>query len=203
MEGRVTGMGSFGAEELQIQALMKEITELETAMRELLQSADKGIAATGTLLVAGLSAFVSQQLLIALIALPYALTATFFFMLQKYIDRQICAGRKRSLESTLNGRLGQELYQQAIVRDAVSRPDEMAGYLIYALGGLLALIASLWAVHEYRPPTQLVFLTNIWPLHIVGIVVCIVVLGVAARRMLTAEVDAYRRANITALLAPP
>jgi hypothetical protein len=190
-QGLATGSEAVRTEGLLLQAVMKEIADLESAMRELLQSADKGIAATGTLLVAGLSAFISQQLLIALIALPYALTATFFFMLQKYIDRQICAGRKHSLEVKVNRRLGQEIFQQATVRKDIARPDETAGYFIYCIGGVVAILASFWALHEYSPPKELTFLTTVWYGNIFGIAICLSVLAIAGRRMLTAEEAAY------------
>jgi hypothetical protein len=64
--------------------------------------------------------------MVILIALPYALTAVFFFMLQKYIERAVCAGIRRFLEDSLNKRIGQDIFKRMNFGINLDRKGEKA-----------------------------------------------------------------------------
>ena len=175
---------------------MSEITALELSMRELLLSADKGIGAAGALIVTGLSLAITQKALYIVIALPYALTAVFFFMLQKYIEREMRWGIREYLEEVINARLGrQDIFQQSRVMKIIPRPDEQRAGAAYAVAGILVIIASLLAIRNYEPPEALTFLRTIWWSHLIGLGLCGYIMGVAYRRMRSAREDAYEMAK--------
>jgi hypothetical protein len=188
-------------DETSIQAVMAEIAGLEATMMELLQSADKGIGAAGALIVAGLGFALTQTDagLVVMIALPYGITAAFFFMLQKYIERQMRSGIKRWLEEALNLRLGQPVFQQTTVIRQLRRPDEAAAGLVYGVGAAVVMTASVYAMYIYEPPKAMEWLSNIWWLHIVGLVACVLVVGSAWIRMKSAELEAYQKARLSRL----
>jgi hypothetical protein len=187
-------------EEVSVQAIMKEIGDLELAMRELLLSADKAIAAAGTLIVSGLGLALTKSLLVVIIALPYALSAVFFFMLQKYIERAMRAGIRRRLEEVVNKRLQEEIYQQTRVVRSIKRPDEWAATGLYAGGAIAIVFLSFYSLAHYTAPPSLRWLSpHLWQLHIAGIIACLLLVATAQIRMQTAEGRAYK--NTTAKTA--
>jgi hypothetical protein len=132
-------------------ALTREINALSLSMREDLGAADKGIAAVGALILAGLGIALTQKAVIVLVALPYGLGIVFFITLQKYAERLSSAGIKWYLERVL-----QEItnHRSPVMQEHVAdywrhrRLDETAGYIIYGLVALLALGASLYTANQ-------------------------------------------------------
>jgi hypothetical protein len=188
-------------DDISLQAVMSEISALEAAMRELLQSADKAIGAAGALIVTGVGFALTNRTSewspapVVLIVLPYGITAAFFFMIQKYIERQIRAGIKRWLEEAVNFRLGQPVFQQTRVFGQLKRPDELAAAAMYTLGAIVIITSSFTSIATYAPPKSLSWLQYVWWLHIVGLLACFVVVGSAWRRMKSAEDEAYKKAR--------
>jgi hypothetical protein len=194
VEVKITARAS--QDQVWLQAMMSEITALELAMRELLLSADKGIGAAGALIVTGLSLALTEKALYIVIALPYALTAVFFFMLQKYIEREMRWGIRMYLEEMINERLGRrDIFQQSKVMGIIPRPDEQGAGAVYSAAAVLVISASFLAIRNYQPPEALRFLRNIWWLHLFGLALCGYVIRVADSRMRSARKEAYRMAK--------
>jgi hypothetical protein len=186
-------------DDVSLQAVMAEISGLEVAMNELLQSADKGIGAAGALIVSGIGLALTERAPVVLIALPYGITAAFFFMLQKYIERQMRAGIKRKLEEEVNCRLDQAVFHQAMVLRQVKRPDELAGFVVYGVSAAAIIAFSFVSIAEYQPPQFLRWLEDVWWAHIIGLVLCLSVVLIAWFRMNSAEDEAYTKAKASRL----
>lgn len=143
---------SHGSEdERTIQALTQEIAALSNAMREDLQAADRGIAAAGALIVAGLGVALLQRATIVLVALPYGLGIVFFFTLQKYAERLSSAGIRSYLEDKLRkASKGNSPVMQQCVADYWHdrRSDEKAAYALYGLVIVASLGASLYVANS-------------------------------------------------------
>ncbi len=182
-------------EELCINAVLKEIADADSSMRELLLSADRAIAGTALFLVTSVTLVLTKHLPEVLIIIPYATTATFFFMLQKFIDRQIHAGTRRWLEEAVNARLGQAVCQRMKIGKALPRPDERGAAIVYGAGALLTVASSVIGILLYTPPKPIEFLRYLWPLHLVGVSICAWLLFVVVVRMSSAEEDAYIEAK--------
>lgn len=145
---------SSSTEHRVIDALTHEIAALSHSMREDLQAADRGIAAAGALIVAGLGVALLQKATIVLVALPYGLGIVFFFTLQKYAERLSSAGIRRYLEDILQKLShGTSPIMQQIVADYwhKRRVDEKAAYVLYGLVMSASAFASVYvANHQTR-----------------------------------------------------
>ena len=134
-------------ETVAVDALTREIAELSSSMREDLQAADKGIAAAGALIVAGLGIALLHKATIVLVALPYGLGIVFFFTLQKYAERLSSAGIRSYLEEVLRKvSHGASPVMQQHVADYwhKRRSDEKAAYALYVLVIVASLGSSLY-----------------------------------------------------------
>jgi hypothetical protein len=138
-------------DEQAIQALTQEIAALSSSMREDLQAADRGIAAAGALIVAGLGVALLQKATIVLVALPYGLGVVFFFTLQKYAERLSSAGIRSYLETALRkASNGKSPVMQQHVADYwhERRSDEKAAYALYGLVIITSIGASLYVANH-------------------------------------------------------
>lgn len=137
-----------------VDAITKEITALSESMRADLQAADKGIAAAGALIVAGLGIALLQRATIVLVALPYGLGVVFFYTLQKYAERLSSAGIRAYLEEILhNAANGSSPIMQQQVADywRQRRSDEKVAYLVYGIVIAASLATSLYvADHQSK-----------------------------------------------------
>jgi hypothetical protein len=134
-----------------VDALTREIVELSSSMRENLQAADKGIAAAGALIVAGLGIALLHKATIVLVALPYGLGIVFFFTLQKYAERLSLAGIKSYLEEVLRKvSHGTSPVMQQHVADYwhKRRSDEKAAYGLYTLVIIASFASSLYVANS-------------------------------------------------------
>jgi hypothetical protein len=134
-------------------ALTQEISALSDSMRQDMQAADKGIAAAGALIVAGLSVALLHKATIVLVALPYGLGIVFFFTLQKYAERASSAGIKSYLEEKLykvsNG--ASPVMQQHIADYwHEKRRDEWTAYGLYGIVIIASFGASLYTANQAK-----------------------------------------------------
>ncbi|MCX5561940.1 hypothetical protein [Streptomyces sp. NBC_00038] len=193
----MTALNNDKIEEISIQATMKEVADLESAMRDFMSGADKGVGAAGALIITALTLALTKSQMALLIALPYALTAVFFFMLQKYVEREVCAGIRRFLEECLNKRIGQDVFKRMEVARNLERRDEGAALGVYAAAGVGVLLLSGWALSIYAPLDWSHLSRNIgwWMLHLFGIAVCGCAVYVVIDLMNNAEKRAYEKAK--------
>jgi hypothetical protein len=134
-----------------IHSVAQEIETLSKSMREDLQAADKGIAAAGALIVAGLGVALLQKATIVLVALPYGLGIVFFYTLQKYAERLSSAGIRSYLEDTLQRALnGKSPFIQQQVADYwhKKRRDETVASALYGLVIIASVGASLYVANR-------------------------------------------------------
>ena len=139
--------------------LTQEISALSTSMRADLQAADKGIAAAGALIVAGLGVALLQKATIVLVALPFGLGVVFFYTLQKYAERLSSAGIRSYLEGELRkvSRGASPVMQQHVADYwRHRRSDENAAYALYGLVGIASVCASLYIANDHVKLSQAV-----------------------------------------------
>jgi hypothetical protein len=143
-----------------IDALTQEIAALSDSMRQDMQAADKGIAAAGALIVAGLSVALLHKATIVLVALPYGLGIVFFFTLQKYAERNSSAGIRSYLEKKLHDvSNGTSPVMQQHIADYWHRKrrDEWVAYGLYVIVIAASFYASLYTANQAKLAREVPF----------------------------------------------